>query len=160
MQHSWPTCLIRRVAACQPRYWLTQIARVACRPVWGVKTIKREEGAQNSKLGLSSLQAMIFWRIPHMNPWTAVSLTFPYWLPSWVSLKSGFFYFILCFVSKFWLTFRPCMHPTEGSVCSACMLRQPLRFLLFCPIVLSTAVAACLHEELQFRVLTNQLLQM
>lgn len=95
MQHSWPTCLIRHVAACQPRYRLTPIARVACRPVWGGKTInKREEGAQNSNSGLSSLQVMIFWRILPMSLWTAVSLTFPSWLPSWVSLQSGSSHFV------------------------------------------------------------------
>lgn len=101
MQHSWPTCLIRRVAACQPRYRLTPIARVACRPVWGVKTInKREEGAQNSNPGLSSLQVTIFWRILPMSLWTAVSPTFPSWLPSWVSLQFGSFRFVPSVLSQ------------------------------------------------------------
>lgn len=61
---------------------------------------QKRGGAQNSNPGLSSLQVTIFWRILPMSLWTAVSPTFPSWLPSWVSLQFGSFRFVPCVLSQ------------------------------------------------------------
>ena len=115
------------MAACQPGYWLTQIARVACRPVWAVKTInKREAGAQNSNLGLSSAGNDFLEDSPYEpvnSRLSDISLLAPIMGESKIWIFS---FHPLWFASdKFWFTFRPCMHPAEGSVRSVCLLLSP-----------------------------------